>query len=103
MFGMKTLFAILAAATGGMAFGSAKTVRANRRASARRSEHEIGYLFNNVSEDVQLARVLKAEAKRARKEQKLDTWAFLSADNNRAHVDEFDNLHDRLNPFYVAK
>lgn len=103
MFGIKTLFAMLSAATGGMAFGSAKTVQANRRAPARRSEYQIGYLFNNVSEDVQRARMLKAEAKRDRKEQKRNTWAFLSADNNRAHYDEFDNLHDRLNPFYVAK
>ena len=44
-----------------------------------------------------------AVLKRRRRATKLYTAACWSADNNRAHYDEFDNLHERLNPFYVAK
>lgn len=44
-----------------------------------------------------------AVLKRRRRATKLYAAACWSADNNRAHYDEFDNLHERLNPFYVAK
>lgn len=58
--------------------------------------------WHNPADPIQAARIEAAAAKRANRAHKLFTQASFSADQNRAHEDEFDNLHDRLNPFYVA-
>lgn len=80
--------------------GSKNSYRASfvqgERTDAKRHWHDL-------EQPGQCRTLQAAKDKRERKAAKLDTWAFLSADNNRAHVDEFDNLHERLNPFYVAK
>lgn len=44
---------------------------------------------------------LKAAVKKRRRKAAKLHWDLLG--HNRAHVDQFDNLHDRLNPFYIAK
>lgn len=55
------------------------------------------------NEPAQAARILAAETKRKRKAEWLHYTAGKSADQNRAHCDEFDNLHDRLNPFCINR
>lgn len=70
MFGIKTLFAMLSAATGGMAFGSAKTVRANRRPT--------GIELRDRQNPHQAARLQAAKGKRSGKAKKLDSWAARS-------------------------
>lgn len=59
--------------------------------------------WHNRTEFYQSNALEAAVMKRRRRATKLHAWALWSADNNRAHYDEFDNLHERLNPFYVAK
>lgn len=61
------------------------------------------YWHQGALDEKQYARMQAAERHRERRATKLHAWALWSADNNRAHYDEFDNLHDRHNPFYVAK
>ena len=63
----------------------------------------VGAALRDPTEFYQSNALEAAVMKRRRRATKLHTWALWSADNNRAHYDEFDNLHDRLNPFYVAK
>jgi hypothetical protein len=48
-------------------------------------------------------RLEAAQTKRDRKAEKLHRQANYSADQNRAHYDQFDNLHDRFNPFYINR
>lgn len=63
----------------------------------------VGAALRDPTEFYQSNALEAAVMKRRRRATKLHAWALWSADNNRAHYDEFDNLHDRLNPFYVAK
>lgn len=81
-------------------YGSKSTYRAPFRRGPR---PDAPRWWHDQEQPGQCARLQAAKDKRSEKAKKLDTWAFLSADNNRAHVDQFDNLHERLNPFYVAK
>jgi hypothetical protein len=62
MFGMKTLFAMLSAVTRDMAFGAAKTVRANRRPT--------GAELRDPQNPFQAARLQAAKDKRQRKADK---------------------------------
>lgn len=59
--------------------------------------------WHNPADPVQAARIQAAVDKRERKAKKLFNQASYSADQNRAHYDESDNLRDNLNPFYIAK
>lgn len=91
MFGIKTLFAMLSAATCGMAFGSAKTVRANRRPT--------GVQLRDPQNPHQAARLQAAKDKRQRKAEKRERDAMRSSYNNGCLNGRLTNL----NPFYVAK
>lgn len=71
--------------------------------AARTKRRPVGAALRDPTEFYQSNALEAALLKRRRRATKLHAWALWSADNNRAHYDEFDNLHDRLNPFYVAK
>ena len=59
--------------------------------------------WHDVNVPAQANRQMNAQLRRDRRAKKLFNQTSYSADLNRAHYDEFDNLHDRLNPFYIAK
>lgn len=61
------------------------------------------YWHQGALDEKQYARMQTAERRRETRARKSYAWATWSADNNRAHYDEFDNLHEHLNPFYVNK
>ena len=71
--------------------------------AARTKRRPVGAALRDPTEFYQSNALEAAVMKRRRRAAKLHAWALWSADNNRAHYDEFDNLHERLNPFYVAK
>ena len=85
----------------GLGFTATATLSPARRTF--KNLRPVGAALRDRTEFYQSNALEASVMKRRRRAKKLDTWAFLSADNNRAHYDEFDNLHDRLNPFYVAK
>ena len=81
-------------------FGARRQVRAAFKLSGRPTDKRH---WHDPTEFYQSNALEAAVMKRRRRAAKFYAWATRSADNNRAHYDEFDNLHDRLNPFYVAK
>lgn len=81
-------------------FGARRQVRAAFKLTGRPTDKRH---WHERAEFYQSNALEAAVMKRRRRARKLYAWATWSADNNRAHYDEFDNLHDRLNPFYVAK
>lgn len=67
------------------------------------SRRPTGAQLRNPAEFYQSNALEAAVIKRRRKATNLFNQASYSADQNRAHYDESDNLRDALNPFYIAK
>ena len=81
-------------------FGARRQVRAAFKLTGRPTDKRH---WHDRTQFYQSNALEAAVLKRRRRATKLYAAACWSADNNRAHYDEFDNLHERLNPFYVAK
>lgn len=81
-------------------YGSKRTYRAGYILGAKPTD---GRWWHDPKDFDQSNTMEAAEVKRQRRSRKLFTQASYSADLNRAHYDEFDNLRSHLNPFYVAK
>ena len=103
---------LLALFAGQLNFSDWKTPKYQRQYGARRQVRAAFKLtgrptdkrhWHDSTEFYQSNSLEAAVMKRRRRATELHAWALWSADNNRAHYDEFDNLHERLNPFYVAK
>lgn len=71
--------------------------------SAPSDNRPTGAQLRNPAEFHQSNALEAAVMKRRRRAKKLFNQASYSADQNRAHYDESDNLRDSLNPFYIAK
>lgn len=100
MFGLKNIYSLLS-----RAFLPAVTGRRKLAALpfGYKAKPEEPRQWHDLEQPAQRRALEAAKGKRERRCRKLYAWATWSADLNRAHYDEFDNLHDRLNPFYVAK